>query len=269
LKEKITENEKLNEDNVETAWKKIKDNIINAATEAIGKRKVNINNRKRFMKPWFNEEVKKLVTEKRQTYVEYKNKVKTHEEYKAIRNVVNDKIKQIKQNYWEKFSKDMEKDLYGGQKKVWKMLRNRKKPINEYLQIPSISPEGWVTYFQKLYDNEEEVNNEFITTIEEEIIPIPIKDIQDTITQLKNRKAPGVDNISNEMIKYGGSLLVEEIHKLFRKIYSNMEIPAQWKESITIPIFKKGMKGTRELQRHLFIEFNSEITDKDNIQRNN
>ncbi|KAK9871676.1 hypothetical protein WA026_014124 [Henosepilachna vigintioctopunctata] len=49
----------------------------------------------------------------------------------------------------------MEHDLYGAQRKVWKMLKNRKKPVNEYVQTKIISPDIWEKYFTELYQDEE------------------------------------------------------------------------------------------------------------------
>ena len=50
----------------------------------------------------------------------------------------------------------MERDMYGGEKKVSNFFRNRRKPINEYVQNSSISSEAWATYFQDLYTNANE-----------------------------------------------------------------------------------------------------------------
>jgi hypothetical protein len=43
--------------------------------------------------------------------------------YKEIRNRVNQSIKDLKEGYWEKFISDMEYNLHGGQKRIWKMLQ--------------------------------------------------------------------------------------------------------------------------------------------------
>ena len=47
-------------------------------------------------------------------------------------------------------------ELYGGQKRIWNMLRNRKRPVNEYIQISKITTEFWKKYFEQLYSNKEE-----------------------------------------------------------------------------------------------------------------
>jgi hypothetical protein len=55
-------------------------------------------------------------------------------------------------------------------------------------------------------------------------------------------KSPGVDQIPAELIQAGGGTLRSEIHKLIKLIWNNKELPHQWKESIVVPIHKKGDK---------------------------
>jgi hypothetical protein len=57
---------------------------------------------------------------------------------------------------------------------------------------------------------------------------------------LKSYKSPGTDQIPAELIKAGGETLCSEIHKLIHSIWNKEELPQQWKESITAPIYKKG-----------------------------
>lgn len=62
LKQKIELNKIEPGDDVEGAWRKLKSNIITAAEEACGKRKVTRKNNK---SPWFTEEIKQLNKEKK------------------------------------------------------------------------------------------------------------------------------------------------------------------------------------------------------------
>lgn len=50
----------------------------------------------------------------------------------------------------------MEHDLHRAQKKVWGMLRNRKKPVNEYIQTNTIKPKEWKKHLKTLYEDTEE-----------------------------------------------------------------------------------------------------------------
>lgn len=55
-----------------------------------------------------------------------------------MRNMINLKIREIKKLHLERFIADMERDIYEAQRKVWKMLKNRRKPVNEYIEIKTI-----------------------------------------------------------------------------------------------------------------------------------
>ena len=45
-----------------------------------------------------------------------------------------------------------------------------------------------------------------------------------------------------ELFKAGGRTIRSEIRKLINSICSNEELPVQWKESISVPIYKKSDK---------------------------
>jgi hypothetical protein len=62
------------------------------------------------------------------------------------------------------------------------------------------------------------------------------------IEKLKRYKSPGTDQIPAEFIKAGGSKICSEIHKLINSTWNKEELPEQWKESITVPVYKKSDK---------------------------
>jgi hypothetical protein len=42
------------------------------------------------------------------------------------------------------------------------------------------------------------------------------------------------------MIQAGGEIILSVIHKLITSVWNKEELPDQWKESIIVPIHKKG-----------------------------
>jgi hypothetical protein len=62
------------------------------------------------------------------------------------------------------------------------------------------------------------------------------------IEKLKSHKSPGIDQIPAELIKAGGRTIPCAIHKLIIAIWNKEELPEEWKESIIVPIHKKGDK---------------------------
>jgi hypothetical protein len=60
--------------------------------------------------------------------------------------------------------------------------------------------------------------------------------------RLRRYKSPGTDQIPAELIKAGGETLYSEIHRFIPSTRNKEEFPQQWKESIIVPIHKKGDK---------------------------
>jgi hypothetical protein len=65
-------------------------------------------------------------------------------------------------------------------------------------------------------------------------------EVEIAIGKLKSYKSPGTDQILAEMIKAGGETLYYETHRLICSIWNKEELPQQRKESIIVPIYKKG-----------------------------
>jgi hypothetical protein len=53
-------------------------------------------------------------------------------------------------------------------------------------------------------------------------------------------KTSGSDQILTEVIQAGGEVLWSEIHTFINSIWNKDEFPNQGKETITVPIYKKG-----------------------------
>ncbi|KAK3098283.1 hypothetical protein FSP39_017953 [Pinctada imbricata] len=72
--------------------------------------------------------------------------------------------------------------------------------------------------------------------------PIMEDEIHKCIRSLKNRKAPDVDLLQAEHLKYGGKTVIVCLRKLFNAIVSNGRIPSAWKKSLIVPVYKGGKK---------------------------
>jgi hypothetical protein len=53
-------------------------------------------------------------------------------------------------------------------------------------------------------------------------------------------QAAGTDGIHPELTKYGGNKLLNRMYELVRQIWEEERIPEEWKETIIIPIYKRG-----------------------------
>jgi hypothetical protein len=53
-----------------------------------------------------------------------------------------------------------------------------------------------------------------------------------------NNKSPGIDNISTELYKKGGGLLLNKTHSLIKGIWREEKVLTDWKTNTTVPTYK-------------------------------
>jgi hypothetical protein len=93
-----------------------------------------------------------------------------------------------------------------------------------------------------MYMGVRDVRQVDIHTVEPLVPGSGLDEVEIAIGKLIRYQSPGTDQSPAELIKAGGETLCSEIHRLICSIWSKEELPQQWKESITVPIHKKGDK---------------------------
>ena len=68
------------------------------------------------------------------------------------------------------------------------------------------------------------------------------QEIRASIKGLKEKKEPGADNITAEMLQGGGEHTVKMMHQLCNKIYQEEHVPVDWGRAIIVPLYKKSDK---------------------------
>ena len=102
----------------------------------------------------------------------------------------------------------------------------------------------WRDYFSQIL-NVHGVNDNKHTVIHtaEPLVPEPSAfEVELATEKLKSHKSPDTDQIPAELFKAGGRTIRHEIHKLIVSVWNKEELPEEWKESIIVPIYKKGGK---------------------------
>jgi hypothetical protein len=102
----------------------------------------------------------------------------------------------------------------------------------------------WKNYFCQLL-NVHNVNDvrQIEVHMAEPLAPGPSRlEVEIAIAKLKNYESPGSDQIPAELVQAGGKMLLSAIHKLVNSVWNKEELPDHWKESIIVPIHKKGDK---------------------------
>ena len=70
--------------------------------------------------------------------------------------------------------------------------------------------------------------------------PITSAEVVQACRTLKNRKAPGKDGITNEIIRASLPEMCSVLNKLFNVILSTGLNPDSWKTGINVPVYKNG-----------------------------
>ena len=60
------------------------------------------------------------------------------------------------------------------------------------------------------------------------------------VQKLKRGKAVGPDDVSNEMLKFGGGRVVQTLCDVLGEVVSKGSVPDVWMKSFIVPIFKGG-----------------------------
>uniref|UniRef100_A0ABM0MQP8 RNA-directed DNA polymerase from mobile element jockey-like n=1 Tax=Saccoglossus kowalevskii TaxID=10224 RepID=A0ABM0MQP8_SACKO len=132
----------------------------------------------------------------------------------------------------------------------WNLI-NKLKGGQENKLCDNINAEKWYEHFKIL--NTDETPFDYNLKIETDSLKITLinildqnisqLEIQTAISALKNRKSPGEDNITNEMIKTGTNVLIKPLQKLFNHILNSGHSPSAWNMGIITPNFKKGERA--------------------------
>ena len=72
--------------------------------------------------------------------------------------------------------------------------------------------------------------------------PISIEEIDKAIKKLKNKKAPGLDRIHNEMLKTSSRFIRASLTKLFMLILKSGAFPTLWSDGVITALHKSGNK---------------------------
>jgi len=111
--------------------------------------------------------------------------------------------------------------------------------------------EIWTEYCSERYKNE--YDNDTVDELMKElelISPLQKDDTGDyilkeeeekAITRMKNKKSPGIDEITSEMIKAGRVCLTDHLHYLCNLTWKDGKMPTEWTKSVLVTITKRAM----------------------------
>ena len=181
-------------------------------------------------------ELHKKENKTREEKVEYSELNKTVKKLKREKN--RRKRKEMIKNTLERGKGPKEIRKMGCCKKITGMIKENGETTNDREEILSICS----NFYKKLYTKTvEKPQNIIERSPEQEQVPKFTEDeIENTLKFLKKGKAPGIDNITSDVLKIGGQEVIKALTTIFNDILETQEIPEAWKEAKVIILHKKG-----------------------------
>uniref|UniRef100_A0A8D8PVV0 Craniofacial development protein 2 n=1 Tax=Cacopsylla melanoneura TaxID=428564 RepID=A0A8D8PVV0_9HEMI len=257
LRSKWAANNRTNQrcDNIDEKWDEAKNTILEVARENIGEKEHGKN------EDWFDEKCKQIIERKNQARnimmnTNTRSNAETYrnlrrESKKVIRSkkreALKQKVKEIdelsKENEQRKFYAAINKMKNGFQPRMnacrdrnGEILTNNEEILNR-----------WTQHFKELLNEEESelsTQNQHEQQPEqeaEENLPT-LQEIQRSIQKMKNNRAPGIDNINAELLKYGGDATDNMMLEIIQMVWKEEKMPENWTTGVLCPIHKKGDK---------------------------
>ena len=246
-------------DKIEILCEEVKSIFIGAANQCLNRQKIY---QKRKQKPkivrkhWFNNDCQ--VIRKNLKYVckslskDPKNpftKEKFFKLKKMYRSICRKTKRKFEQNLFQKLEDlhNQDRDRFWNTLKLIKNGHGQNKSM-ENLPPPEDLTKHYKTLLQKKptyslktteVDPKPKEMNEANKVFNNEI---SLEEIQKAIKSLKRNKAPGKDNVTNEMIKCSNSFLIHKLYTLFNEIFNSGIYPKSWNTDLIYSVHKSGNK---------------------------
>ena len=180
-----------------------------------------------------------------------------------FRKIQKEEINAIELKYYSELDESAECDV----RHFWHIVNSRRKTKSlsacklvveeKTANSPEEISDAFADHFSKLYIPNDHPNydNDFKLHIQNKvkaftnnaenanndlICPVGLNELNKCLKDLKKRKSPGTDNITNEHILHGGPALLHSLKKLYCLMFELGFIPDQCKVGIIIPIHKPG-----------------------------
>ena len=244
----------LQEKSVNESWKYIKEIIHQTMDNNIPRVRQNKSNRQKPM--WLDKSTMRLIKKKYNLYKKFlvSKNGRDYLKYLQTRNLCNRQIKNAKQDFEKKLSKECKQNP----KCFWKYVQSKSKSkvgisplMDKNGKLSESDQEKANTlndFFSDVFTREKMDNVPHIETAQWsngellKNVEISKESVKLKLNKLNPNKAQGPDAIPARMLKELSDELAEPLSILFNKSVETMTIPDDWKVATVTPIFKKGTR---------------------------
>lgn len=153
---------------------------------------------------------------------------------------LNEQCKEVEENNRLGKTRDLYmriRDLRGRfQAKIGMIKDKNGKDLTEAEEIK----ERWREYVDELYRKDLNTPDDEVTVLSEPEPDILESEVKWALESIANNKASGYDGIPAELFKILGEDAVKVLHSICQQIWKTQQWPKDWKNSVFIPIPKKG-----------------------------
>ena len=219
-------------------------------------------------KPWFSIELKRMrnnLLKLGRDLVNTCNNNVTRENFFKLKRKYKTAVCQAKRTFKQSIYNKLENLESVNPKEYWELFEQLKLDGNDKNTKCPINDDEWINHYTKLLGpkNYEQFEIDEIRQKIEELKKIPNfseldfeispKELEDACKMLKNNKAVGIDQISNEMIKSAMPMISEILRKIFNAVLCNKHYPYEWKKGVIVNLFKSGNANFTDNYRGLTI----------------
>ncbi|CAF3565234.1 unnamed protein product [Rotaria sp. Silwood1] len=225
-------------------------------------------------KEWFTQEIADIVDKKAKAYVQWQrhrgmieeNKYRNH--YRTLAKMVKNKVQARQREYWEEISVDIENAMKDHDPATaFQIIRRLRGSGMNTEHIAIHDKDGntltnsedrlyrWKQYFDEMFNINTVVDEQILQQIpkppidqkelsHQDAVPT-VGEVVRAIQQIRNRRAPGKDEIPAELLKAGGLPLAEWLHEIIRDVWEQEIMVKDWTVAVLIRLYKN--KGDKRI----------------------
>ncbi|RUS73531.1 hypothetical protein EGW08_018716 [Elysia chlorotica] len=252
-------------------WNNLKTGLLKTTEEVCGTTRPHRWRRETW---WWNEDVDKAITTKRQAFKAWKTGKGTRAEYDAAKRTARHLVHHVRYEA----DKVVYQNIDPKSSEVFRLANQMRKenadvvgdkPVKNDAGEMSMSVDSkqkaWLEHYERLLNVEFDWDPDHLSDeppVEGPSNPITIDMVKKAISQMKSGKAAGPSGIVVEMIKAAGDTGASMIHDLTDAIIRDGKVPSDWEQSFIVCLYKgkgdaldrgnyRGLKLTEQVMKVL------------------